>query len=79
MAIEIKPELELFLAIGLVRNAEYVGLYLNLTAWNEYRKSALGSVDESPRNLIRLSLRPGSKMIAGIEYMIYYISDGIIY
>ena len=69
MAIEIKPELELFLAIGLVRNAEYVGLYLNLTAWNEYRNSALGSVDESPRNLIRLSLRPASKTISDISHV----------
>ena len=32
--IEIEPELELFLGIGLVRNHEYIGLYFNLTAWN---------------------------------------------
>ena len=32
--IEIEPELELFLGIGLVRNDEYIGLYFNLTAWN---------------------------------------------
>ena len=32
--IEIEPELELFLGIGLVRNEEYIGLYFNLTAWN---------------------------------------------
>ena len=32
--VEIEPELELFLGIGLVRNEEYIGLYFNLTAWN---------------------------------------------
>ena len=32
--IEIEPELELFLGIGLVRNEEYIGFYFNLTAWN---------------------------------------------
>ena len=32
--IEIEPELELFLGIGLVRNQEYIGIYFNLTAWN---------------------------------------------
>ena len=64
IAIEMDPKLELFLGIGLVRNAEYVGLYLNLTSWNEFRKNnstLVGSFDQSPRNLIRLSLRLGSK------------------
>ena len=32
--VEIEPELELFLGIGLVRNEEYIGIYFNLTAWN---------------------------------------------
>ena len=32
--LEIEPELEIFLGIGLVRNEEYLGFYLNLTAWN---------------------------------------------
>ena len=36
--IEIKPELELFLGIGLVRNGEYIGIYFNLTALNDYIK-----------------------------------------
>ena len=39
--IEIKPELELFLGIGLVRNEEYVGLYFNLTAWSDHVKGTV--------------------------------------
>ena len=45
--------MEAELGIGLVRNEEYVGFYLNLTAWNNYTTS----------NVIPLSLRKGSKMI----------------
>ena len=41
------------LGIGLVRNEEYIGFYVNLTAWNIYASS----------NVIQLSLRKGSKMI----------------
>ena len=43
------PQLEAVLGIGLVRNEDYVGLYLNLTAWNIYKQS----------NVIQLSLRKG--------------------
>ena len=32
----MEPPLELFLGIGLVRNNEYVGLYLDLNAWHTY-------------------------------------------
>ena len=34
--IEMEPELELKLGVGLVRNAEYIGFYFNLTAWSHY-------------------------------------------
>ena len=55
--IEIKPELELFLGIGLVRNAEYVGLYFNLTAWSHYINGMVQTgATQSASNMIRLSL-----------------------
>ena len=34
--LEIKPELELSLGMGLVRNQDYIDFYMNLTAWNIY-------------------------------------------
>ena len=34
--LEIKPELELLLGMGFVRNKEYIDFYLNLTAWDLY-------------------------------------------
>ena len=34
--IEMEPELELKLGVGLVRNAEYIGFYFNLTAWSHH-------------------------------------------
>ena len=52
--IEMSTEMEAELGIGLVRNEEYIGFYLNLTAWNNYTTS----------NVIPLSLRKGSKMIS---------------
>ena len=55
--IEIKPELELFLGIGLVRNAEYVGLYFNLTAWSHHINEMIKTdATNSASNIIRLSL-----------------------
>ena len=36
--IEMEPELELKLGVGLVRNAEYIGFYFNLTAWSHHIK-----------------------------------------
>ena len=51
--IEMNTQMEAELGIGLVRNEEYVGFYVNLTAWNIYTTS----------NVIPLSLRNGSKMI----------------
>ena len=45
---------EATLGIGLVRNEEYVGLYLNLTAWNINATS----------NVIPLSLRKDLKAIS---------------
>ena len=44
---------EATLGIGLVRNEEYIGLYLNLTAWNI----------NSTTNVIPMTLRKGFKMI----------------
>ena len=38
------------LGIGLVRNEEYIGIYLNLTAWHI----------NATKNVIQLSLRKGS-------------------
>ena len=55
--IEIKPELELFLGIGLVRNTEYVGLYFNLTAWSDHINGMVQiGATQSAFNMIRLSL-----------------------
>ena len=53
------PELELFLGVGLIRNEEYIGLYMNLTAWNIYIKGEYYIDDHyiEPSNFIRLSLR----------------------
>ena len=45
---------EATLGVGLVRNEDYIGLYLNLTAWNIYAMT----------NVIPLSLRKGTKMIS---------------
>ena len=36
--IEMEPELELKLGVGLVRNAEYIGFYFDLTAWSHHIK-----------------------------------------
>ena len=52
--IEMSTQMEAELGIGLVRNEEYVGFYLNLTAWNNYTSS----------NVIPLSLRKGFKLIS---------------
>ena len=49
----METEKEAELGIGLVRNEEYIGFYLNLTAWNIYATS----------NVIQLSLRKGSRRI----------------
>ena len=58
--------MELFLGIGLIRNEEYVGLYLNLTAWNRE--------DYEPTNIIELTLRKGSKIEMKIEkVLVMYI------
>ena len=51
--LELDTQREAELGIGLVRNKEYIGFYLNLTAWNIY----------TPSNVIQLSLREGLKMI----------------
>ena len=45
--------MEAELGIGLVRNEEYIGFYLNLTAWQINATS----------NVIQLSLRMGSRSI----------------
>ena len=45
--------MEAELGIGLVRNEEYIGFYLNLTAWNINATS----------NVIPLSLRRSSRKI----------------
>ena len=52
------PELEPFLGIGLIRNEEYIGLYMNLTAWNIYIQGEYYHADNKiePSNFIRLSL-----------------------
>ena len=47
--IELETRKEAELGIGLVRNEEYIGFYLNLTAWNTNATS----------NVIQLSLRKG--------------------
>ena len=52
--IEMDTPMEAKLGIGLVRNDEYIGLYLNLTAWNI----------NATTNVIPLSLRKGFKMIS---------------
>ena len=49
----MEPEVEAELGIGLVRNEEYIGFYLNLTAWNINATS----------NVIPLSLRRSSRKI----------------
>ena len=46
--------IEAKLGVGLVRNKEYIALYLNLTAWSISATS----------NVIPLSLRDGFKMIS---------------
>ena len=51
--IELDTGKEAELGIGLVRNEEYIGFYLNLTAWNINATS----------NVIQLSLRKGYKRI----------------
>ena len=45
--LEISHKLEHFLNIGLVRDGEYLGLYMNLTAWSIYVN---GEFDEQPTN-----------------------------
>ena len=52
--VEINTQMEAELGIGLVRNEEYIGFYLNLTAWNNSTTS----------NVIPLSLRKGFKMVS---------------
>ena len=47
--IEMDTQREAELGIGLVRNEEYIGFYVNLTAWNIY----------APSNVIQLTLRNG--------------------
>ena len=47
--IEMEPELELKLGVGLVRNAEYIGFYFNLTAWSHHIK---GMVQVANSNLL---------------------------
>jgi len=49
--IELDTGKEAELGIGLVRNEEYIGFYLNLTAWNINATS----------NVIQVSLRKRSK------------------
>ena len=49
----METEQEAELGIGLVRNEEYIGFYLNLTAWQINATS----------NVIQLSLRRGSRRI----------------
>ena len=66
------PELELLLGVGLVRNSEYIGLYLNLTAWNHYRNEN-SSQDSILTNLIRLSLRLSSKIYSKRKLIISVI------
>ena len=43
--LEMSQKLEHFLNIGLVRDGEYLGLYMNLTAWSVYVN---GDFDELP-------------------------------
>ena len=43
--LEMSQKLENFLNIGLVRDGEYLGLYMNLTAWSIYVN---GGFDELP-------------------------------
>ena len=50
----METEKEAELGIGLVRNEEYIGFYINLTAWNINVTS----------NIIQLSLRRGSRSIS---------------
>ena len=45
--LEISQKLEHFLNIGLVRNGQYIGLYLNLTAWAIYIN---GDFEEQPKS-----------------------------
>ena len=52
--IEMSTQMEAELGIGLVRNEEYIGFYLNLTAWNNYTTS----------NVIPLSLSKVSNIIS---------------
>ena len=61
--IEIDPELELFLGVGLIRNAEYIGLYMNLTAWNIYTQGGFHLDETEPANFIRLSLSFASQNV----------------
>ena len=51
--IELETRKEAELGIGLVRNEDYIGFYLNLTAW----------IINATSNVIQLSLRKGSKRI----------------
>ena len=55
--IEIEPELELFLGIGLVRNGEYVGIYFNLTAWSDHIKGTVKNLNfgSMPPSELRLN------------------------
>ena len=63
ISIEIEPEIELFLGVGIVRNDEYIGLYINLTAWNLFIDGTYNldnglnnGPDETPLELLRLTL-----------------------
>ena len=49
----METEQEAELGIGLVRNEEYIGFYINLTAWQINATS----------NVVQLSLRRGSRGI----------------
>ena len=61
--IEIDPELELFLGVGLIRNDEYIGFYMNLTAWNIYTQGGFHLDETEPANFIRLSLSSASQNV----------------
>ena len=64
----MEAEKEAELGIGLVRNEEYIGFYLNLTAWNI----------NATANVIQLSLRKGSKILSSIVFrQIILLNKGI--
>ena len=80
ISIEIEPEIELFLGVGIVRNDEYIGLYINLTAWNlsingtyNLDNGLHNQTDETPPKLLRLTLsmrKPNMESKAGTHLII---------